>query len=77
MMPEEERWEVYCEAVVDIVNNEEMILEQFVEALRIFMRLGFHKDALECLRMLEKGFKTGERGKRRKLIRMNTWMSQV
>ena len=34
---------------MDIVNNEEMILEQCIEALKI-LKMCFHKDALEHLR---------------------------
>ena len=45
MILEQEGWEVYYQSAVDIVNNEEMILEQFIEALRI-LRLRFHKDAI-------------------------------
>ena len=51
MMPEEERWEVYCDIAVGIVNNEEMTLEEFIEALRI-LRLCFYIDALKHLRQL-------------------------
>ena len=53
VMPEEEGWEVYCDIAVNIVNNEEMILKQFIKPLRI-SRLRFHKDALAHLRQLEK-----------------------
>ena len=45
MMPEEERCEVHCDIAVDIV-NEEMILEQFIGALKI-LRLRLHNYALE------------------------------
>ena len=30
-LPKEERWEVYCETAVDIVNNKEMILEYLLK----------------------------------------------
>ena len=53
MMSEEERWEVYCDIAVDIVNDG-MILEQFIEALRISRR--FHQDALESLRQLQDAY---------------------
>ena len=52
MMPEEDRWEIYGQSAVEIVNLEQSILAQFIEALRV-LRLPFHKDDIERLKHLE------------------------
>ena len=43
MLLDEEKWETYGEDAAEIVNNEQSILEQFIEAIRV-LRLPFHKD---------------------------------
>ena len=53
MLTEEEKWELYYKKAVALLDENQSVWDEFIEATRV-LKLSCHKDALEHLRHLER-----------------------